>query len=290
MALDPYTAVWVSHTSISDFLACPRSYFLKNVYKDPKTGNKIQVMSPPLALGQAVHEVLENLSVVPTDKRFDTPLIEKFEESWKRVAGKKGGFWDKDTEHRYKQRGIDMIKRVQAHPGVLAKKAVKINMDLPHFWLSEEEEIILCGKIDWLEYNEENDSVHIVDFKTGKSRQTQESLQLPIYMLLVNECQKREVEAISYWYLESADEPETQPLPDPDQSRKKVLDIARRVKVARKLEKFDCPHNGCSNCAQYEAVLRGEGEHVGVNAFRQDVYIVKPKAKLSDSEEDSRIL
>ena len=61
---DKYTAYWVSHSSINDFLKCPRAYFLKNVYKDPKTGRKIKLISPPLALGQAVHEVVESLSVL----------------------------------------------------------------------------------------------------------------------------------------------------------------------------------------------------------------------------------
>ena len=69
---DQYTAVWVSHTSISDFLQCPRAYYLKNVYKDPKTRHKIQLMSPPLALGQVVHSVLESLSILP-GSGFESP-------------------------------------------------------------------------------------------------------------------------------------------------------------------------------------------------------------------------
>jgi len=70
MPKDIYSAVYVSHTSISDFLVCPRAYFLKNVYRDPKTRHKIKLMSPPLALGQVIHEVLESLSLLPTEDRF----------------------------------------------------------------------------------------------------------------------------------------------------------------------------------------------------------------------------
>ncbi|KKQ37796.1 MAG: hypothetical protein US54_C0025G0014, partial [Candidatus Roizmanbacteria bacterium GW2011_GWA2_37_7] len=47
MAPDKFSAVWVSHTSISDFLQCPYAYYLKHVYKDPKTGHKMKIMSPP---------------------------------------------------------------------------------------------------------------------------------------------------------------------------------------------------------------------------------------------------
>ena len=77
MTGDKYTAVWVSHSSISDFLQCPRAYFLNNVYRDPQTGHKINLMSPPLALGQAVHYVIESLSILNVDKRFTEPLMPK---------------------------------------------------------------------------------------------------------------------------------------------------------------------------------------------------------------------
>jgi len=89
---DKFLATWVSHSSISDFLQCPRAYYLKNVYKDPKTRHKIQLMSPPLALGAAVHNVLERLSVLPTDQRLAVSLVKKFEEEWKNISGKRGGF------------------------------------------------------------------------------------------------------------------------------------------------------------------------------------------------------
>ena len=58
---DKYKAVWVSHSSMGDFLKCPRLYYLHNVYKNPKTGRKIAIVSPHMSLGVAVHNVLENL-------------------------------------------------------------------------------------------------------------------------------------------------------------------------------------------------------------------------------------
>jgi len=188
---DKYTALWVSHSSISTFLECPRAYYLKNIYKDPKTGHKIKLMSPPLALGQAVHEVVESLSEIKTDLRFKESLLDKFEKSWKKVSGKNGGFLDKETEYQYKTRGEEMIRRVIKNPGPLGELAVKINMDLPHYWLSETDNIILCGKIDWLEYVPEEDAVNIIDFKTGKNEEREDSLQLPIYLLLATNTQSK---------------------------------------------------------------------------------------------------
>ena len=62
MSKDPYKATWVSHSSIGDFLKCPRAYYLHNVYKDPGTRRKINIVNPALSLGVAVHEVLEGLA------------------------------------------------------------------------------------------------------------------------------------------------------------------------------------------------------------------------------------
>ncbi|OGH69309.1 MAG: hypothetical protein A2754_00585 [Candidatus Magasanikbacteria bacterium RIFCSPHIGHO2_01_FULL_47_8] len=274
--MDKYTATWASHTTINDFLRCPRAYYLKAMYKDPKTNHKIKLMSPALALGQAVHEVLESLSVLPKQSRFSESLIAKFEKVWEKVKGKKGGFLSDDVEYKYKMRGQEMLRRVMNNPGPISGLAVKIQMDLPYFWISEEDNIILCGKIDWLEYLPESDSVHIIDFKTGKSEEDPGSLQLPIYLLLVNECQKRQVSKASYWYLDSSDTLTTKELPDLETARKKVLEIARQMKVARQIMRFKCQggEEGCFTCRPMEAIVNHEAEFVGVDEYNYDVYIL----------------
>jgi ATP-dependent helicase/DNAse subunit B len=289
MAKDKYLATWVSHSSISDFLACPRAYYLNNVYKDPKTGHKISIVSPPLALGQAVHQVIESLSVLPVDKRFNDSLIEKFNLAWKKVSGKKGGFTSDEEERKYKSRGEEMLRRVIKNPGPLKNLAIKINMELPYYWLSEEDNIILCGKIDWLEYLKKSESVHIIDFKTGKQAEDSKSLQLPIYYLLVSNTQKRKVERASYWYLDRSDEPMEQKLPDMEKSYEKVLKIAKEISLARKLNRFVCPHKtGCYKCKPLEKVVNREAEFVGVNEYKQDIYMLTNHA--DENNRDSKIL
>ncbi len=286
---DKFTATWVSHSSISDFLQCPRAYYLKNIYKDPKTNHKIQVMTPPLALGLAVHEVIESLSNIPTSDRFKQPLVPKYEKIWlEKYSGKKGGFFDKETEEQYFNRGKKMIARIIDHPGPLANLAVKIVMELPYFWLSEKDNIILCGKIDWLEYLPKTDSVHIIDFKTGSSTEDSKSLQLPIYHLLVHNTQKRKVTKASYWYLQRKNKPEEKKLPNLTKAKKEILQIAKQIKLARQLNHFKCPHNGCPRCEKLEAVLQGKAELVGVNDFGNDVYIIKKPS--SNNTQESIIL
>lgn len=271
---DKYTALWISHTSIGDFLACQRTYYLKHVYKDPATGHKIKIISPPLALGQAVHEVIEEISTLSKDERFILPLIQRFDQAWTKVAGKKGGFTNIESETNYKKRGQEMVGKLIKNPGPLKNLAVKINQNLPHYWFSKKDNIILCGKIDWLEYLPNTDSVHIIDFKTSKNDESPESLQLSIYHLLARNCQRHPVAKASYWYLERSDKPSERKLPDPKKSEEKILEIAKKIKLARQLERFKCPHNGCHACRPYEKILQGSGELVGVDSFRTDVYIV----------------
>ena len=272
---DKYKATWVSHSSISDFLACPRSYYLRNVYKDPKTGNKITITNPSLSLGLIVHEILEELSVMPVGDRLKISLQKKLDVCWNKVTGKPGGFKDKAQEGEYKDRGRQMLRRVEENPGPILKKAIKIQSDfIPNYFLSEEDNIILCGKIDWLEYIEETNSVHIIDFKTGKNEENDESLQLPIYLLLATNLQSRKVEKASYWYLEKNDDLTPKELPNLADSKDKVLTVARRIKLARQLNHFVCPHGGCIKCKPLEMILRGEGEKVGVYDTKQDIYIL----------------
>ena len=280
MTQDKYGAVWVSHSSMSDFIKCPRAYYLHNVYKDPKTGRKINLAAPALSLGQAVHATLENLKEMPVAKRLARDLPADFERAWSDVSGKKGGFTTPEEEAEAKERGKAMIARVARNPGPVGRKAIRLrkheNDMPPNFLFSEDENIILCGLIDWLEYIEADDSIRVIDFKTGKREESEDSLQLPIYLLLLNELQKRRVSGAAYWYLEKEDAPTEAPLPDIGEAREIVLAVALRVKTAREGKAFECPRgeSGCFACLPYEAIVRGEAEYIGIGGYGQDIYVV----------------
>lgn len=277
MAADRFTAVWVSHSSISDWRNCPRAYYFKNVYKDPKTGHKITLMSPPLMLGQAVHEVLESLSTLAVGRRFSQPLTERLDQVWH-------PWFDPDSERKLKERARQMLRRAASHPGPLKNLAVKIKMELPYYWLSEKDELILCGRIDWLEYLPKNDSVHIIDFKTSKNEEGRGSLQLAIYYLLATHTQQRPVSKLSYWYLDRDNEPQEQPLPNSQDAESKLLKIAKEIKLARKLGRFVCPHGGCRWCRPLEDIAAGKIKRAGVDKRGNDVYIMEEKEISGRSE------
>lgn len=291
---DKYTAVWVSHSSMGDFLKCPRSYYLHNMYKDPRTGHKVSIVTPHMSLGIAVHEVLEGLAEFPAATRMDRDLLALYETEWKKVSGKIGGFANDDEEQEFKARGTTMLEKVIADPRFLVNKCIRLPQDkMPcNFYLSEEHNIILNGLVDWIEYLPETDSLHIVDFKTGKREEGDGSLQLPIYLLLCNALQKRKVTKASYWYLES-DKMVEKELPKIDTARRDVLAVAVQVKEVRDVAKregvekaFVCPQGaydpatregGCANCRPYEFILARDPsvEFVGVGGFSQDMYVTK---------------
>lgn len=276
---DKYGAVWVSNSSINDFLKCPRAYYLHNMHRS-ENNRKINLVGPALSLGSAVHETLEGLTKYKKEDRFKKSLLEAFEENWKKVSGRIGGFKNEEGEGEAKERARQMIERVAKNPGPLLNKTVKLKGEesetLPNFFLSEEENIILCGKIDWLEYIEADDSVRVIDFKTGKNEEGQDSLQLPIYLLILNALQKRKVSGAAYWYLDRADAPSDIFLPEINSAYEKVLTIAKKIKEARKIGRFECLRGaqGCFFCQPYEKILKGEAEFVGIGGYNQELYLI----------------
>lgn len=270
-------------------MQCPRSYYFANVFRDPKTNHKIATVSPSLALGQIVHEVLEELSAKPAQKRFDKPLTDEFLKKWNSVTGVLGGFSSEAQENEFRSRGIEMLRRVQLNPGPLGNLAIKLADNLPSYWLSEVDQIKLCGKIDWLEYLPDTDEVHIIDFKTSKSVLESESLQLPIYVLLTSHVQKRSVKKTSYWYLGLQDSPVEQTMPDLIKAEQEIKKIAQEIRLARKLNRFPCKRadTPCSFCSPYETILAGKATFVGTGIYHQDLYMI-PRA--SEAQDNSSLI
>ena len=290
---DKYSALWVSYSTLNDFLTCPRAYYLKNIYRYPPTGNKIALMTPSLALGQAVHDVIHKLSTIQSDKRFQSSPVLMLNEQWQKIAGKKGGFYNEKHEALYKKRGEDMMRRLLNNPGPLLNLTLRLKKDLLSFWLSQEEGIILCGKVDWLEYLPKSDSVHIIDFKTSRGVEEKNSLQLPIYFLLASAVQKRKVESVSYWYLDRNNSPTQMDIPDKDHAKETILLLAKDVKLARALNRFVCKQSGCQACLPYEKITSGRAEHIGMNEYKRDVFIIPPDTNedaLLSSETDEQLL
>jgi hypothetical protein len=275
----PFGSVWLSHSSINDFEKCPRLYFLRNMYKESASGKKIQVVGPYLTLGIVVHDTLEAIRYLPVATRFDKPLTHIFEELWVNFEGKKGGFVTDIQEKEFKDRGYRMIKRVQDHPGPIAKLSTIIKEKgemVASMLLSAPDNLVLCGNVDWVEVLPDG-TLHIIDFKTGKKEESDSSLQLQIYLLLAQNGNRRPVTKTSYWYLDKDDLPKEISIPDLEGVTEQLTEEGRKIKKARlssEMKDLVCPKGGCRNCEEYEKVVRGEAECVGFDPIREKMLYI----------------
>ncbi|RLG10690.1 hypothetical protein DRN73_07190 [Candidatus Pacearchaeota archaeon] len=267
--------LWISHSAISDFEDCPRLYYFKNVYRSPITNHRVQIANPYLSLGSAVHQAIEEVNILPKEQRLNISLIERFERIWKEYQGKKGGFATQDQEEEFKERGRKMLKRIEQNPRIIKSSSYQFRERLPKVKLFKDKDIILTGAVDWIEILPSG-GLHIIDFKTGRNKENN-SLQLPIYLILANYNLNKPVEKVSYWYLENDDAPISIDL-NPIQYyipiiREKALEIEKAIKEKR----FFCKsgYRNCFKCREYETIISGQAEYVGYDEkMRKDLYFI----------------
>jgi RecB family exonuclease len=287
----------VSHSSIIDFNKCSRLYYFKSLYRNPKTGNRVQLVSPYLSLGSVVHETIDKAVNLSLDKRKNFSLGKNYDKIWKKYSGKKGGFVSEKQEKEFKKRGFLMLKKVQ-RSSLFNKKTLKKEEGLPSKALSEN--IDLAGRFDWIEVLG-NNNLHIVDFKTGRSQEKKDSWQLPIYQILAQEIYQRKVDRLSYWYLDKSRGLTKVEKVNPEKFLSQVKEKALEIEKAIKEKNFSCSSNyhKCYWCRPYEKIVSGAAEYVAVDEkMEKDLFFltngndVLRKIKESDflSQEEKDIL
>lgn len=271
-----FKATWLSHSSIGAYKKCPLAYYYGNVYKNPETNRKISVVSPFMTLGVAVHDVIEPLAWLPKEERFNQDLEKQFLDGFDKYKGHLGGFRDLDQFEEFKRKGVKMISNVIDNPGPISRPALRLlpsRSELPWIWLDEDEELIISGKTDWLEYVEKNKTVNIIDFKTGAKEEDANSLQFKIYQLLMRELKpKFALGKAYYWYLAFKNEPSEKELPDINTAKDEILKYGLQIKEARAAKNFKCKYGSCRNCEPYLKVINGEAEFVGIGGYGSESY------------------
>ncbi len=326
---DKYKAIWLSHSSYENYIKCSRLYYLANIYKDPKTKNKIGITSPYMSLGIAMHNVLEPLAEIKAEKRSVINLLEKYEYEFNKFHGDIGGWRDNTEEDLFYERGLEMIKKVYNNfqkensnstseynvennnikikkgdnKYILLEKSIRPSLYykgdmIPNIYISEKENIILCGSIDWIVYKEK--VVCVIDFKTGRNEESEESSQLLIYKKLFESLQNKwKVNQYAYYYLESdkikyKDWTEAEVNNRIEQMTKEMIRVGVEIRDSRYdllwskdkkyIEKyfpkdnfqanFKCKNgvSGCRNCLPYESIIRGQAVYVGQGNYGQDLY------------------
>ncbi len=329
---DKYKAIWLSHSSISNYEKCPRLYYLANIYKDKGTNNKITIVTPHMSLGSAVHMVLEPLMEIKSEERKNVDLLNKYQKVWESFSGEKGGFKPinktliggvetdiiSDEEKEFYKKGKLMIENVQnqlknanvSEIFILNKKSIrqslyyKGNM-VPNIVISEKENVILCGSIDWISFEEHG--VTVLDFKTGRNEESDDSRQLPIYKILFEGLQNKwKVSRYAYYYLLNDEIKYKEWESDLDKNNKdnienickKIIDEAIKIGVEIRDRRYICKWShdkkyideykvrpnvennfkckkgdgGCRECIPYEKIIKGEAMYVGLSTYGQDAY------------------
>ncbi len=269
--MDFRKTLWISHSAITDFNSCSRLYYFKSVYRNPQTGNRVQIVNPYLSLGSAVHETIDELLDLSPSKRINASLSRRLERIWKKYEGKKGGFISGKQENEFKQRGTKMLKRVEGSD-MLSEKSLEREKSLPKMSLSEGVELV--GSFDWIEVLKDG-SLHIIDFKTGKKEENEKSLQLPIYHILAQNNYGKKVKKLSYWYLEKNSKPTSKKVGDMNESMAEIKFKSEEMKRAVDNSNFSCssPYHKCFWCRKYESVLSGKAEFIGTDEkMKKDLY------------------
>lgn len=251
--------IFISYTSLSDFLKCPRSYFLKNIYKNPDTNNRIQLASPYLSLGSTVHDSVKwflELEEKPTLEE----LIKKYRDIWPKFTGKRGGFSSREEEGAFGKRGLAMLENFFNNWKVLGKLAPTITF--PKYTLLEN--IVLIGNFDFVGEREDG-TLQIVDFKTG-SKDEDDATQLYIYAILAEANFEKKVTACAFWYLDREDQPSEIVLDLLEPKLEWLREKALELKQALEKNEWVCIKASllegglCRDCKDYQAIVEGKAE------------------------------
>lgn len=263
--------IFVSFTSLKDFLNCPRSYYLKNIYHDPKTGFRLQIASPYLTLGSTIHDAIKWFLDMQGQVSSDQ-LISKYRNLWLKYRGKKGGFSSIEQEADFGTRGLSMLENFYKNWKVLEKTAPGITF--PKYNLLDN--VVLIGNFDYVGEKEDG-TLHIVDFKTG-AKDEDDPTQLYIYAILAEVNLQRSVSAAGFWYLDRGDSPKDIVLDSLEPKLEWLKQKATELKKAISEGMWVCVRGEqlCRDCKDYQAILDGKGEFQFTDyRYKKDVYYLE---------------
>jgi len=269
--MDSRKTLWISYSAIKNFDHCSRLYYFTNIYRNPKTGNRVQIVNPYLSLGSAVHDTINEVSGLAPLKRVKTSLARRFEKVWEKYEGKRGGFISRKQELEFKKRGIKMLKKFEGSK-IFSSRSLKKENGLLKMKLSDG--VDLVGSFDWIEILPD-DSFHIIDFKTGRSQENGNSLQLPIYHILAKNSYGQKAKKLSYWYLETKLKPTPKKIKSVNNSLAEIRVKASAIKEAIERSDFSCSsyYRNCFWCRKYESVISGRAEFIGTDEeMQKDLY------------------
>lgn len=264
--------IYLSYTSLKDFLKCPKAYYLKNIYKDPKSGFRLQIASPYLTLGSTVHDSVKWFLDMQGQLSKDQ-LTDKFRNFWLKYRRKRGGFSSDEEEGNFGKRGLKMLDNFLTNWRVLGKSAPLVTFPKLNLF----EDVILIGNFDFVGEKEDG-SLHVVDFKTGANDE-EDTLQLYIYSILAEINLGKPVSEASFWYLDRDDAPVGIVLDPREGKLKWTAEKAKEVKQALARNQWICIREDdgfCKDCRDYQAIIDGKGQfQFSDYRYKKDIYFLR---------------
>ena len=161
----------VSKSSLQTYDTCPYKFKLQNIQKTPSTKP-----STHLDFGGSIHKMIDSLM------KEDPTKIPTKENAMQKLKDKLvfRAFQSNNEEQYHMTRGEAIIENYLKWRKNNKNEVLKTEM-----WINFEfEGVKITGKVDWIEKNS-NGEFEVVDFKTGKTAQSQnkveEGLELYIY-------------------------------------------------------------------------------------------------------------
>ncbi|MET3507180.1 PD-(D/E)XK nuclease family protein [Halalkalibacter oceani] len=206
----------VAVTALESYARCPFRYALERLFQ-VKEAEAAEEQVSPLAIGQLVHELIEEIYTelqlirLPFAKagaeqleRVPELLQERFEQKWVAVEEQNRGLSRLDLEQTKQQWKKRLDRWWQAERkhfwdnealGEMAIEAMETSVRMP-FSVKGGTELILTGKVDRVDKSGE--AIVIYDYKTGKASVSAEEvrsglkLQLPLYAFGLREQLERQ--------------------------------------------------------------------------------------------------
>ena len=170
---------------------CPQQYkftyidYIADQYKTPK---------PYLTMGAHVHNALKDFyeKVEPANRTYEV-LEQLLRKRW---TENRQGFLDKDDEHEWGVKALQMLKLYTFKQDVTKQPLLLEN----YYDMDLTDDIKVIGRIDRVDQDAEG--LHVIDYKTGKFDENEVSdTQLIMYAMITHANQQVPVYKASYLYL-----------------------------------------------------------------------------------------
>jgi PD-(D/E)XK nuclease superfamily len=213
-----YTKIY-SPAKLKMFKRCPKEYEFS--YLDPiysKLKNKLKALSANIwkfqTVGKAVEKAITLFYYLPPEQRTQDALLLYLRSTWTSEAqwnkrpplGVWGGFKTLDEERASYSEAQEMLRNFykicEINPDIAFlptndfKKSIE---DYKNLIMRLNDDYDISGKFDFI-IKTPNGRLHIIDFKTGKSKEA-DNFQLRFYKVLAEEKFKIPVEKVSFYYL-----------------------------------------------------------------------------------------